>query len=396
MEVDSKHGRYEEDGWIQWPDNREFSFQFARVLGVAQEGASTVSECFMTAARIVEGDPESWYCEWSDLARRNVALAEAAESRGHVQTAHNIWLRAANYFRASEFFLDDLARRVAVFDMVESCSRRFMKRMVPEGQVVKVPYEGAAHMDAYFLRAPSGHSPGPLVICFGGLDEYKDELLHEITRHAFARGLSLLLVDLPGQGGTLRRQGLVNRADTEVPVGRCVDYLLSRKDVDPSRIALYGASLGGYYAPRAAAFEHRLACVVADGAQFDLHQGIERLAKHPDRLIWKHIKWVYGKDSIEEVAEKSKAFKLDGVIGKIPCPFLIVHGSLDHFSIQTAHQAFDCAKAAGVDVELKWFQPEDTGASHCQIDNPTIGMEFICDWIADKLGVDQRSLGVST
>src|SRR3546814_8388977 len=93
------------------------------------------------------------------------------------------------------------------------------------------------------------------IFCFGGSDEYKDELLHEMPRHAFPRGLSLLLVDLPGQGGTLRRRGITARYDTEKPVGACVDYLLTHSDVDPGRIALYGASLGGYYAPRAASFE---------------------------------------------------------------------------------------------------------------------------------------------
>ena len=37
-------------------------------------------------------------------------------------------------------------------------------------------------------------------------------------------------------------QKLKARVDTEVPVGACVDYLQSRPDVDPDRIALYGAS----------------------------------------------------------------------------------------------------------------------------------------------------------
>ena len=42
-----------------------------------------------------------------------------------------------------------------------------------------------------------------------------------------------------------------------------VDYVLSRPEVDPKRIALIGASFGGYFAPRAAAFEKRLAAVIA-------------------------------------------------------------------------------------------------------------------------------------
>ncbi len=109
----------------------------------------------------------------------------------------------------------------------------------------------------------------PTAICFGGLDEFKDELLHEIPKHAFPRGFAALLVDLPGQGGTLRRQHIYARHDTEAPVEKCLEYLLSRTEVDPERIVLYGASLGGYYATRAAAFEHRLTAVGSDGGMFD-------------------------------------------------------------------------------------------------------------------------------
>jgi dienelactone hydrolase len=384
-------GRYQADGWTQWPGHPELSFQFSRVLAAAQEGASMISECFQAASRMQPGDVESWYREWFRLGEVSDARAAAAEAAGHLQTAQNNWLRAANYYRSSEFYLEGHdRRRVETFDRIEANSRRVLALMNPAGEVVKVPYENGAHLDAYFLRAPRAPKSTPVVICFGGLDEYKDELLHEITRHAFARGLSLLLVDLPGQGGTLRRQKIVNRFDTEVPVGRCVDYLLARGDVDPARIALYGASLGGYYAPRAASFEHRLAAAVADCVIFRMD--FRKHAGQPDLLVWRHLKWVFGSDSIEGVIAKADKFNLEGAIDKIRCPFLIVHGEEDFVGTQPANDAYNYAKQHGVNVEIKWFTAEETGASHCQIDNLTIGMEYICDWIAKTLKVDEREL----
>ncbi|QKR99889.1 alpha/beta hydrolase [Sphingomonas sp. CL5.1] len=397
--IAGRRGEYQPAGWMQWPDNPDYSFQFMRVLGAAQEGASTISECFQAGTRISPGDDESWHKEWTALGHRNKARAEAALAIGHVQTARDNWLRAANYFRSAEFFLrHDDPRRLQLLDLIEGCSREYMRRMDPAGEVVRVPYENGAHLDAYFLRAPYSLDRHPVVICFGGLDEFKDELLHEITRHAFARGLSLLLVDLPGQGGTLRRQKLRSRFDTEVPVGACVDYLESRADVDPDRIALYGASLGGYYAPRAASFEHRLKAVVSDGVIWNAQRCVGVPANNPSRIAVRHLHWILGVpgegtlEGFDAVLEKLADFSLEGVQDKIRCPYLMVEGELDHAGFHLAEEAYAYSKAAGQDVTMKVFTAEETGASHCQIDNLTLGMEYICDWLADKLGIDQAAL----
>ena len=63
---------------------------------------------------------------------------------------------------------------------------------------------------------------------------------------------------------------MVNRVDTEVPIGRCIDWLLKREDVDGKRIAVCGSSLGGYYSARAGSKEHRLAACISNGATLGL------------------------------------------------------------------------------------------------------------------------------
>lgn len=393
-------GEYQPAGWVQWPDHADFSFQFMRVLGAAQEGASTISECFQAATRITPGDEESWCREWTALGHRNKRRAEEALAKGYVQTARGHWLRAANYFRSAEFFLDhDDPRRLELFELTEGCSKEYIVRMDPSGEVVRVPYENGAHLDGYFLRAPYALERHPVVICFGGTDEFKDELLHEITRHAFGRGLSLLLIDLPGQGGPLRRQKLTARFDTEVPVGACIDYLLTRGDVDPGRIGLYGASLGGYYAPRAASFEHRLKAVVSDGAIWDAQACLRFFTEMDlDRIVIRHLHWDLGvpgagtKEGFEALDAKLAEFKLEGIQQNIRCPYLITEGECDFAGFHFAELAYEDAKKHGQDISFRVFTAEETGAAHCQIDNPTLGMEFICDWLADKLGIDQTKL----
>ena len=386
-------GEYQPVGWMQWPDNPDYSFQFMRALGAAQEGASTISECFQAGARITPGDDESWYREWTRLGDVNLKRAKEAIASNYVATAKMNWLRAANYYRSAEFFLDHGdERRLQLLDKMEACSREYMERLEPAGEVVKIPFDNDAYMDAYFLRAPYSAERAPVVICFGGLDEFKDELLHEMPKHAFPRGMSLLLVDLPGQGATLRRRKLAARVDTEVPVGACVDYLQARDDVDPDRIALYGSSLGGYYAPRAAAFEHRLKALVSDGVMFDLYRTLVDGEYTADRIASRHLKWVLGVDSFDAVLEKSKEFRLDEVQHQIRCPFLIVEGECDFAGFHFAVESYEYAQKHGLDVTFKVFTTEETGAAHCQVDNPTIGQEYICDWLADKLGIDQSTL----
>jgi len=70
---------------------------------------------------------------------------------------------------------------------------------------------------------------------------------------------------------------------------------------------------------------------------------------------------------------------------KIRCPLLIVHGTVDEWGTAQAENLFNFAKDNGVNVRLKWFTPEETGAAHCQCDNPTLGMEYICDWLGQQL-----------
>jgi dienelactone hydrolase len=395
--TDDRSPHYEPFGWHHWPEHPWLSYQFRRGLGETQEGGGTVSECFQAAARMIPGDTESWHREWLAVADRNFARGEDEAARGHVRTAMNCWLRAADYYRQAEFFLAaNDPRRLATFTKMERCSHRFLAHLAPPGEVLEIPYEGA-RLFAYFVRAPHGHVSGatatarqPCLISMGGLDSIKDEMWFMQARGALQRGIAVLMIDGPGQGGTLRRHGITNRPDYEVPIGRCVDYLCSRPDVDPARIAVCGSSLGGYYAARAASREPRLAACVSHGAIWSIHD-FWRNADESHGLA-SHIKWVFGVSTMAEAVERFKAFTLEGVLEDMRCPYLILHGGHDVLGMSQATKAYEYAQAHGVNVTLRFVTPEETGAEHCQHDNPTVGQELMADWLADVFGVDQRGL----
>lgn len=89
------------------------------------------------------------------------------------------------------------------------------------------------------------------------------------ARAAVERGYNVLVFDGPGQYSSVHRQGLHFRHDWENVVTPVLNYALTRKDVDPTKIALHAESLGGYLAPRAAAFEHRLSACISDDGVYD-------------------------------------------------------------------------------------------------------------------------------
>jgi dienelactone hydrolase len=387
----NKLPHYEPYGWHHWPEHPWLAYQFRRGLGETQEGGGAVSEVFQAASRMIPGDLESWHKEWLHIAQRNWQRGQQAESNGHVRTAMNCYLRAADYFRQAEFYLKpDDPRRLATFERMEACSHRFLKYLQPAGEVVDIPYEKDVPLCAYFVKSPYPQAKQPVLICMGGLDSIKDEMWFMQARGALQRGIAVLMIDGPGQGGTLRRHGVPNRVDTEVPIGKCIDWLEQRSDIDASRIAVCGSSLGGYYAARAGCYEHRLAACIAHGAIWSITD-LWGDASESHGLA-EHIKWVFGSDSMKASMERARAFTLEGHLDHMQCPFLVMHGGHDVLTVSQAQKVYDYGMAKGKDVTLRLLSEEETGAEHCQHDNPTIGQEILGDWLADRFGIDQRDL----
>jgi pimeloyl-ACP methyl ester carboxylesterase len=150
-------------------------------------------------------------------------------------------------------------------------------------------------------------------------------------------------------------------------------------------------SLGGYYAPRAAAFEPRFACCIAWGAQWDywaIWKGrfdkLDRGGLPSLSVPWKHLLWIFNVATRDEAMKKLEGFRLDGVVQKIKCPFLLVHGAGDEqIPLALAQQCFDAVGSK--QKTFKVFTREEGGYHHCQIDNVSIGVAYMWDWVESVL-----------
>lgn len=95
---------------------------------------------------------------------------------------------------------------------------------------------------------------------------------------------------------------------------------------------------------------------------------------------------------MKQAMEMAAPFTVEGALPNMRCPYLIVQGGVDVLGVGQAQRVYDYAIASGVAATLHVMSAGETGADHCQQDNPIIGQEVMADWLADRFGIDQAAL----
>jgi dienelactone hydrolase len=330
---------------------------------------------------------------WVRMADRLCELAAEDEQRGRLLSAGEKLRRASSYLITAERLqAHDAPGRLDLYRRELELFQKGSRLMGEPVERVEIPYEGR-HLSALY-RPADGLRPGeraPILVQLNGLDSTKEmKVLVGLPAWLAKRGVSSLVVDQPGTGEALRLQGLTARHDAEHWASRVVDWLETRADVDARRIGCEGVSLGGYYCPRAVAFEPRFAAGVCWGANHDWRDVQKRRLQmegdFPVPHYWAHVCWVWGAKDIDDFMRIAENVHLDGVVEKIRVPFLVTHGEKDsQIPLHWAHRTYD-QLVNSPKRELKVFTDREGGVQHASFDNSINAGHYIADWVAETLG----------
>ena len=315
---------------------------------------------------------EDWCAAWSARAAVHEELGNQALKDGYKLSAGEHYTRAAVCYHFGKFlFVNDTQQMKQAHRKAVECRNKALPLLDPPGERVAIPYEGK-HLYGN-LRKPKGAARPPLVVMCMGLDSTKEEM-DDYENRFLRRGLATLAFDGPGQGEAEYDFAIL--PEYEKPVKAVIDFVETRKDLDAGRVGIWGVSFGGYYAPRAAAFDKRIkACIALSGAY-------QRSASFEGRpIINVEAFRVRSKSAnLEEAGKVALRVSLKGIAKNITCPIYIVAGTQDRLTpVDAARQlaaevagpcVLDIVEGGNHVVNNLWYRYRDQTA----------------DWMAVQLG----------
>ncbi len=263
----------------------------------------------------------AWCQAWSAVAAEHEALGDEALDDKRMRSAGAHYAQAATYYHFAKFvFVEDLDQMRTAHAAAVRCLKQALPYLDPPGEHVEIPFENGRIFGV--LRLPPGQGPHPAVLMVPGLDSTKEEF--RSTEELFLeRGLATLSIDGPGQGEA--EYDLPIRGDWEVPGRALLDWLSARPEIAGDRIAVWGVSLGGYYAPRIASGDDRVrACVGLCGPYNfgEVWDGLPQLTRETFRVR-------SYTNSDDEARRAALELGMAGRTSLIRCPLLVVVGKRD-------------------------------------------------------------------
>ncbi|KAL8999562.1 MAG: hypothetical protein Q9169_001651 [Polycauliona sp. 2 TL-2023] len=423
-----------------------FNFEYLRLLAMAPQEGAEIGEALEAAAKIKDLDPESWFNAFHDAGSKAEAIAKEAEQAGDRLNARRAYLRASNYIRAAQFMLNEgpIGQDKRVLPNIERAIADFRKGVqYREGKTffLEFPYQEGLKLPGYlYLPEVSRRIPGrkiPILLNSGGGDSTQEEIYFVNPAIGPEVGYAVITFEGPGQGIVLRRDRLPMRPDWEVVTSAVLDHLFNFADrhpeleLDLDHIAVTGASMGGYFALRAAVDPRIKACVSVDGfyslASFvggrmpgplfrgfmngwlsdGVFNAILRFLQRLDfqaRWEFNHLKWATGTQTEAEIMRSFGAYTLlkpDGTqyLADVKCPTLVTGAgaSLYFDPSTTTDKIYDCLTSLkhGVDKE-KWIAHDIAhGGLQAKVGAFGYSAQRTFEWLDIKFGIGREALNAT-
>ncbi|HEY6331957.1 MAG TPA: dipeptidyl aminopeptidase [Blastocatellia bacterium] len=390
--------------------DQSFDFTFQIALGTAYYRGANPGKILRIASQIKAGDSEGAYQALRKAGYEAQQIAVDCARRGHRVSAREAYLWAGNYIFASTYFLDgtnEPSRFLPTWKDYYACWEQAAALSDPPIERVSIPYEGTT-LTGWFFRVDEKKKRRPLLILNNGSDGSEADMWVMGAAGGLARGYNCLTFDGPGQGAALWLQKLYFRPDWEKVMTPVVDFALKHQEVNPKQIALCGISQGGYWVPRALAFEHRIAAGIADPGVWDvsapytrrlppvvvdmLHSGKKEQfdsivkagisASPQGRALLAFRMRPFGMSSYYDVFKAVLSYSMEGLADRIQCPMLVTNPESEAFFPGQPKRLFDALKCKKALVD---FTVEDGASLHCEVNSPGYRDLRIFDWLDETL-----------
>jgi hypothetical protein len=384
----------------------DFDFNARHAIGKAGQGAFDIGVAVRTLGRIADGDPESWLREWTATADRLHRQAVAAEQAGQHQTAAWFYLGASEAYARAVAFIDGLpddSALVPTFRRHRHCWDAFVDASRGSHVRFDVAYENTT-LPGYLFRPDSSGAARPTLVITNGSDGSLSGLWGEGIRAGLDRGWNVFVFDGPGQQSLLFEQGIPFRYDWEQVLTPVLDALLTRPDVDGRRLLASGVSQGGYWLPRALAFEHRFVAAVVDDGVWDVarawyanlpqplvdlllagerdrfNQAMAAAPVDPARSRgFRFRARPYGTfDTPYDLFHSVGRYRLADVAELVRTPVLICDPDDESFFTGQPRELYDALRC---DKELVHFSREDGAGRHCEPWGRGLVAARMCDFL---------------
>jgi hypothetical protein len=398
-------------GFFADPD---FDFEARLSLGAVACGIGDAGLVLATLDRIVDGDRQSWFDAWCDVAATMAAQGQEALREGHLRTARWALLAATQYYAKALVVVDGLPGQSGLgptFKEERECWEAVVD--ASEGAIlrVEVPYESTT-LPGYLLRPDNTGAVRPTFVMTNGSDGSLPGLVGYGAAEALARGWNAFLFDGPGQQSMLFEHNVPFRYDWEAVLSPVIDALVQRPDVDPAALTGYGVSQGGYWITRAIAFEHRLVAAVADPGCVDVSEPwINHLAPPVLEMLESGQKDAFNAAMAIAIADPAVArtlafrakpygvsdwfdlftevrkYQVRDVVGQITTPLLVLDPDDEQFwpgQPEQLHQMLPAEK------EIIKFTRAEGANFHCQPLGRQLTNTLMLDWLEDHLPARYR------
>ncbi len=364
-------------GYIEFHDNEGLNFMINRVYSM---GYARQADLVAAASEIESLD--DWKVEM-------VRIAENA-------VAENRLMNAAFYYRMAEFYTpwNDPDKGI----LYERFIHYFHRACDSDGfQMTDIPYHGS--IVPTLKLAAVGERRGTILL-HGGYDGFKEEL-YSVMTFLSSYGYDVIGFDVPWMG----RARTATTGGLDYEWEKLVAAILDHYELDD--VSIFGLSMGGWLALRAAAFEPRIKRVIASSVSFDVNQyaglvgqAVARFARKnmrgfANRQIEKQMEsepqsfWFF--DHLMHVTNRPTPLEAADVLAEIneenlhsdrvTQDVLILTGSQDHLVPLKMQQMQVDALVNAASVTPLVFTEDVSGQNHCQVGNLGLALSVVVEWL---------------